>query len=162
MALSNTELYDDIKNSVIAALNTVTTNVPKIEGGKSAGEEPLNIFDADKVETKYGTSARKMTYSEENYSGIEVIVEIIADKVAEKVINHFKDNIKSSLLERFELLESDFDSFVTSMLGVGAGPSTAVPAAVAAFLLTSNTVQRVSEKLTATGEETPTIIYGRT
>lgn len=152
MALNENTLYTEIKEYVTSALNSVTMSA---DDG-----ETINIFDSSSVQSKYGNDPKFMNYNGTQYTGIGVIVEILSDKIAEKVVEHLTENIKTSLLERFELLEIDFDNFVNAMLTVGVGAATAVPAVVTTYKAASNTNVRSTNKTTALSEGSP-IIYGR-
>lgn len=94
--------------------------------------------------------------NDEKYTGFEILIKVLINKIME----HILSNIENNLLQRFDLLESDLDSFVKSMLGVGVGPATAVPAAVTAWIATSNQVQRLAAKENQDKNITKPYIHG--
>lgn len=83
----------------------------------------------------------------------------MSDKLAEAIVTHvvesFGDEVKNTLLERFDNLESDFDSFVQAMTTVGLGTATIVPTVVLAWIPTSNTGERVTQKAQQEAIEKP-------
>jgi hypothetical protein len=133
MALDNSILYTNIKTELA---NNVTMNTYDVNG-KAITIHPFGQDGNPKANMVYNSGGIS-----ESATGFDIIIKVIS----EKVIQHITDNIQTTLLDRFEKLETDFDNFVTAMNGVGVGPSTAVPAAVVAFLATSNTVSRLADK----------------
>lgn len=143
--LDKTTLYNNIKNEMVNKI----TMIWKDENGQDVTIKPFESGTATLTYTKDGKP--------KTVTGFDAMIEIVVDKV----LDHLITNTKSSLLQRFEKLEIDFDSLVTSLAGVGVGSATAVPAAIAAFRATSNTSSRASDKIIA-ATELPTIIYGKT
>ena len=85
-------------------------------------------------------------YNNEEQVGIDALIEIII----RETLNYLQQNVEIVMKDRIDKLETDFDSFVTSMAGSGVGAATAVPAAVASYLLTSDTVSRAALKIQET------------
>lgn len=136
---------ETLKSIIKSQLDEVTMDFPVVDDEGNLSNSIINPF-------KDGTPT--MTDGDGNdVRGLDAIV----NSISEKVISHFVENTETSLLDRFDKLESDFDSFVQAMLGVGVGPSTAVPAGVTAWLTTSNTVTRVTDKASAELAEKPYI-----
>lgn len=162
MALNNTTLYTDIKNTVLAALKTVTTNIPKIENGEVTGEEALKIFDADEVQAKYGTDARRMTYKGSK-SGIEAIVDVIADKVAEKVISHFIANLEIVAKDRIDNYGTEVDTMITAIDAIAAtatatGITPVTGATLGTLFTTLSTAMKIGQATRSVLQNAETII----
>jgi hypothetical protein len=138
MPLDKIELEKLIKD----VLETVTMDIDTVDSdGKKQTQNIKPFKDGQKIMT---------LETSKDVNGLDALVKVMSDKI----LSHLVENVETSLLERFEKLESDFDSFVIALNGAGAGPATAVPAAIATWLALpiNNTVARVTDKIDATAK----------